>query len=367
MRDREECSCYGTITSNDDDILSYAQQAAESAHIFLGDRLKIYVNFVTSGLYNGSIVVGLSQKALDVMAKWRGKGGRVGIYQFETYVEFELKHSYFQRQHKALECLPHFVIQKILPNTKANKKQGPFVMESEDPMLKLDTTGQVQALRAILSNNTTTPIIVAGPFGTGKTRVLARAAFELLTRNRYNQPCKILICAHHQASADTFIEYFGKLQRRGVLSKSFIIFRVTTTGYRSKIKNEYPEYFKTSSAARSHITVSTLGLSQYMQNIRPLTHIFIDEAAQTRETEAIMPLTLAEHNTKIVIAGDHCQVSEYRIIKCIEYCWDRVPKAAMTRCRGWQYGRKMENTTDKYPHPNIFFGSLTLSSCIGTV
>ena len=120
-----------------------------------------------------------------------------------------------------------------------------------------------------------------------------------------------MICAHHQASADTFIEYFGKLQRNGVLSDSFLIVRVTTTGYHSKIKDEYPEYFRTTANARSHIIVSTLGLSAHMQNIRPLTHIFIDEAAQTRETEAVMPLTLAERNTKIVIAGDHCQVSEY--------------------------------------------------------
>lgn len=39
------------------------------------------------------------------------------------------------------------------------------------------------------------------------------------------------------------------------------------------------------------------------------THIFLDEAAQAMECEAIMPLALANENTRIVLAGDHMQLS----------------------------------------------------------
>lgn len=39
------------------------------------------------------------------------------------------------------------------------------------------------------------------------------------------------------------------------------------------------------------------------------THIFLDEAAQAMECEAIMPLALAHDNTRIVLAGDHMQMS----------------------------------------------------------
>lgn len=38
------------------------------------------------------------------------------------------------------------------------------------------------------------------------------------------------------------------------------------------------------------------------------THIFIDEAAQAMEVEAIVPLVFADENTRIVLAGDHMQV-----------------------------------------------------------
>lgn len=39
------------------------------------------------------------------------------------------------------------------------------------------------------------------------------------------------------------------------------------------------------------------------------THILLDEAAQAMECETIMPLALATKNTRIVLAGDHMQVS----------------------------------------------------------
>lgn len=38
------------------------------------------------------------------------------------------------------------------------------------------------------------------------------------------------------------------------------------------------------------------------------THILLDEAAQAMECEAIMPLALANDETRIVLAGDHMQV-----------------------------------------------------------
>ena len=38
------------------------------------------------------------------------------------------------------------------------------------------------------------------------------------------------------------------------------------------------------------------------------THILIDEAAQALEPECVIPLAMADKETKIVLAGDHKQV-----------------------------------------------------------
>lgn len=39
------------------------------------------------------------------------------------------------------------------------------------------------------------------------------------------------------------------------------------------------------------------------------THVLLDEAAQAMECETIMPFALASKTTRIVLAGDHMQVS----------------------------------------------------------
>jgi helicase MOV-10 len=38
------------------------------------------------------------------------------------------------------------------------------------------------------------------------------------------------------------------------------------------------------------------------------THIFVDEAGEALEPEALIPLNLANKNTSIVLAGDHKQL-----------------------------------------------------------
>lgn len=39
------------------------------------------------------------------------------------------------------------------------------------------------------------------------------------------------------------------------------------------------------------------------------THILIDEAAQCTELDVLLPLSLADRNTIIALAGDHMQLS----------------------------------------------------------
>lgn len=39
------------------------------------------------------------------------------------------------------------------------------------------------------------------------------------------------------------------------------------------------------------------------------THILIDEAAQCTECDVLIPLSLADENTRIALAGDHMQLS----------------------------------------------------------
>lgn len=64
---------------------------------------------------------------------------------------------------------------------------------------------------------------------------------------------------------------------------------------------------------RHKIVVVTLSTSTELSSLKlkkgHFTHILLDEAAQAMESEAIMPLALADANTRIVLAGDHMQMS----------------------------------------------------------
>ena len=64
-----------------------------------------------------------------------------------------------------------------------------------------------------------------------------------------------------------------------------------------------------------HIIITTLVTSLTLTtkelNLRgAFSHIFIDEAAQAHECEAIMPLSLVSESTSVVLAGDHHQMSQ---------------------------------------------------------
>ena len=72
-----------------------------------------------------------------------------------------------------------------------------------------------------------------------------------------------------------------------------------------------------SSGYFTHILLDEAAQAMEVETIMPLalvssgyfTHILLDEAAQAMEVETIMPLALAHTNTRIVLAGDHMQLS----------------------------------------------------------
>ena len=314
---------YGVISGDNGDTLSYAKQASEGAFIFLPEsgEKHIHVDFVYArGPTGEGISFALNEEETDNVIRLNRKAKQ--LWNFSTYVEFQLKHSYFTRLHDAMDNIPKAVIAMIMP-TKSSFIKRPsqhIIAKPEYPELELDKTGQLQALYAILTSgsnapfacsnapHSNAPLLVAGPFGTGKTRLLARAAYQIL---RINRQARVLVCAHHQASVDTFMEYFGKMKKAKWPVRLVRI--IPKNGYHSQTRNECSMWYNTKSEIRNirsfNLIVTTLGMTLHLQC--DFTHILLDEGAQTREPEAIAPLCLATEQTRIVIAGDHYQVGIY--------------------------------------------------------
>ncbi len=228
-------------------------------------------------------------------------------------VNFILKFSYFDRLHSAVDALPNEVIRKIMPESPHNDFSFPHDIP---PHVKLPTClelskGQKYACNAILgADPSKAPVLIAGSFGTGKTRLITSAAYQIL---KGSPRARVLVCAHHQKSVDSFmINYFGK----EINWEHDHIFRLVPGPHYRVPDEKFRKYYVTAwdlgkfPKEKIRLVFASFSSTNHLRKSfkNHFTHIFIDEGAQAREPESIMPLCLANKDTSIVIAGDHKQV-----------------------------------------------------------
>lgn len=249
-------------------------------------------------------------------------------------VEFEVKHYYFDTLHSATVKLSDSMVEKLLPSP--HKQDFPLYsieqinwtsFSKRSTFLHLDPESQISSLQRIVSCHPNVPFILSGPFGSGKTRVLACAALYFALSNVCSDPVRIIICAHHQQSTETFIDsYFGRLMEKDQEVKAKVqVVHIVRGKFVNRRGFKYSDFYKTIpefkewfnhnyDASKPIIVISTymnsLSLYEILQvpGFGFFSHFLLDEAAQVREPEAIAPLSLATRDAKIVLAGDHFQV-----------------------------------------------------------
>ena len=303
--DGEMCGSMVGLSSND---VAYVEQAATHA------------NITASGttVYAKISHYDVSNKGLDVVHIKFNEEHNYDILKSKTKkqtqfpVNFILKHSYFRNLHKSLDRITSKIINYLIPSS-LSPEQGrlPYTPYPVEDFLWLDKEYQLLALKKMMACDNSAPFLLTGPFGTGKTRVLATAAINFLKR-RSN---RVLICTSHVYSADAYIDnYFGPMTVNHTMPCNVNPVRLISIDVDdSKYTRKYKKLFKNSDhqeIKHSRLIITTLLTLPQLINleVKCFTHILIDEGAQTREPEAIAPLGLADDNTKIVIAGDHLQV-----------------------------------------------------------
>ena len=243
----------------------------------------------------------------QVLAHWN---------EISVDAHFVLKYSYFNNLRNAIRFLQDPIVDKLVlsvncvQSTISGTKSLPVPQISEFPQqFGLDQVYQVPALNKLLSCQPNLPFIITGPFGTGKTRVLAASAYCLL---RSNKNSRILIAAHHRRTADEYTaKYFTEATLSDKLSGIFAVRLVSGKPSRGApthiTKNQF--LMQSGEIQKFRLVITTFITSLYMKNPGQFTHIFIDEGAQAREPECVAAFRYASPTTKIVIAGDHLQVS----------------------------------------------------------
>ncbi|PUZ42738.1 hypothetical protein GQ55_9G606500 [Panicum hallii var. hallii] len=179
-------------------------------------------------------------------------------------------------------------------------------------------TEQADAVAMILGCRGVPPYVIYGPPGTGKTMTIIEAILQLYTAKK---TANILICAASNAAADHVLE---KLLLASYLIRPSDIFRLNAPSRQYEDVNAdfirfcffEDRVFKcppSQALMRYKIIISTYMSSSLLQaeGIRRghFTHIFLDEAGQASEPEAMVPLSgLCGRDTVVVLAGDPKQL-----------------------------------------------------------
>ncbi|XP_042232621.1 probable helicase with zinc finger domain isoform X2 [Homarus americanus] len=246
-------------------------------------------------------------------------------------VQFQLNRLPLCEMHAALDRLPSLdmifpdvTLEPAIPWNPINDMCCSHRQWGESLDAKLNPK-QKEALVAITAPTglVLPPILIIGPYGTGKTYTLAQGIKQILQES----DTRILICTHSNSAADLYIkEYLHPYVMAGHKeAKPLRIYyrnRWVTTVHTDVqkyclIENDQSVrkfLMPSEEEILSHrVIVATLNTSRYLASLKlekgVFTHILIDEAAQAMECEALTPLALAKPDTRLVLAGDYMQLS----------------------------------------------------------
>ncbi|KIO21002.1 hypothetical protein M407DRAFT_219502 [Tulasnella calospora MUT 4182] len=248
-----------------------------------------------------------------------------------TYdVEFTLNRLPFRRQHQAVLTKDSIRNRFLFPewsHVTAVRPSAPCLVHFA-PLNRTIRGNQSQemAISRILSMGPgSAPFIIHGPFGTGKTTTLVEAIQQLYARDN---DVRILACAPSNSAADNIATRLQNVGRSNLLRMN-----ATTREYETlqppdlkRFQSDYgliypdPEgdgmrfhYPDLQTFMQYKIVVTTCVTAGVPSGlgVKPghFDWIFIDEAGQAAEPEVLIPiLSLSNHNTNVVLAGDHKQL-----------------------------------------------------------
>ncbi|KAM6404229.1 3'-5' exoribonuclease HELZ2 [Rhynochetos jubatus] len=229
-------------------------------------------------------------------------------------IQFQIDQLLFRQWHQAVDRLldEKLVLPDVASCSVPYSLGSPQKGNSKQKLAISFITGQTTSSRQV------PPLLIYGPFGTGKTFTLAMATLEIL-----KQPnARVLICTHTNSAADIYIrEYFHHYVING--HPWAVPLRIISTDRPINLTDPITQMYcclspdqrsfrhpTRAEIDRHHVIITTSMLSKNLK-VAPgyFTHIMIDEAAQMLECEALVPLSYATFETRIVLAGDHMQIT----------------------------------------------------------
>lgn len=232
-------------------------------------------------------------------------------------VQFSYNRTGMRRLYQAIEaaeCLDKNFLFPLRSLNVGNIQPKPF-----EPISCALNQEQLSAIKMILASKGGSPYLIHGPPGTGKTVTLIEAILQIYLEQRNT---RILVCAPSNSAADHILERL--ISKKSVNIERSEIFRLNAfTRPFEDVNPEHIEFcfvedftFKCPSRfdlMKHRIIISTYTSASllYAEGIRRghFSYIFLDEAGQASEPEAMVPLShLYSKGTVVVLAGDPMQL-----------------------------------------------------------
>ena len=320
-------SRYASIAGMTADQIMYATQASECLYVVdkSSETSEVLVRaeilFENFQSYYDELLIEFTATEVPILER-RFTNDRQEC-QMKLTIEFEVKHLYFDLLQKSLNSLSNTQIARLFPKPNDDFASSFRCVPRSIvyDFMMLDKTSQFPALDIVTGSKSRAPVLVTGAFGTGKTRLLAVATHFFIKEGKStNKPTRVLICAHHQVTASSYVEdYFSKMLKDRTRPWDTRVVRIGRETRTSKLYtackiDEFRRLFPRELFQEKYIVVVTTCLTalsaSHTIGDKFFTHILLDEAAQAREPEAVAPFCMANENTKIVIAGDDRQVKQ---------------------------------------------------------
>ncbi|MCO5598040.1 hypothetical protein L7F22_052129 [Adiantum nelumboides] len=255
-------------------------------------------------------------QAEEVLLKFHPSFHRNFIAKQQYKVRFSYSRTTIRRSIQAIEAASTtlrkgFLFPDGVPLQTSNNDADVFLPINRDL-----NEEQRSCVSEILKKAGGPPYLIHGPPGTGKTVTVVEAVLQVLKRT--DDCIHVLACAPSNAAADVILDRLrGRVQVRDMLRLN------AYTRHTDDVAAEMKPYCHIDGTffgcppleklVKYKVVVSTY-FSAYMLGEQPLerghfSHIFLDEAGQAMEPEALVALAkFTTPSTVVVLAGDHLQL-----------------------------------------------------------
>lgn len=245
--------------------------------------------------------------------------------------EFHCQHSYYnlfnihftynrvsmRRMYQAIEAAENLGNDLLFPSRSSQRISDSTAPAA--PFFSNLNEEQAHAVQSILGCKGSPPYVIYGPPGTGKTKTLVEAVLQVYSTRKDS---RVLICAASNSAADHVLERLTSNEVAQVMDTEIFRLNAITRPYEDvPLEQRQYSYFEESvfkcpplmALMRYRIIISTYASSSLLwaEGVERghFSHIFLDEAGQASEPEAMVPLgNLCQADTVVVLAGDPKQL-----------------------------------------------------------